>query len=144
MRTVYHADGTQYLLCKESSESSLIRDPRSGEEKYVSNEELTIADTDDSPLVAAASGVPETVRTVLIASHGEDALGLLIELTDREGLSIVSMLDAYDYCESELNGQLAEFRAAGLITEIEIYGERGYGPTEMTKTAIESLRSISK
>lgn len=142
MRTVYHTDGTQYLLCKESSESSLIRDPRSGEERYVPNEKLTIADADDSSLIAAASGVSKPVRTVLTASHNEEALGLLVELTDREGLSVVAMIDAYDYCESDLNGQLAEFRAAGLITEAEIYGERGYEPTEMTKSAIESLRSL--
>ncbi len=143
MRTVYHTDGTQYLLCKQSSDSSLIRDPRSGEERYVSNEELTIADTDDSPLVAAASGVPKSVRTALTASHSESALGLLIELTDREGLSVVSMIETYDYCESELNGQLAEFRAAGLVTETKIYGERGYEPTETAKAAVESLRSLS-
>ena len=38
MRTVDH-DGDRYLLVKRSDESSLVRDPETGEERHLPNEE---------------------------------------------------------------------------------------------------------
>jgi hypothetical protein len=51
-----------------------------------------------------------------------------------------TLLDAYDLCESDLHGLLAEFRAAGLVAEARVAGERGYEATEATHDAVARLR----
>jgi DNA-binding IclR family transcriptional regulator len=77
------------------------------------------------------------------AAHSERALGLLVELADRGPVGIRDLLDAYDLCESDLHGLLAEFRAAGLVEERDVAGERGYDATETTREAVAALRSDS-
>jgi hypothetical protein len=139
MRTVRDTDGTRYLLVKRSSESTLVRDPETGVERYLPNDELTEAEG-LSALTVAASGVSEPVRRVVTAAHTEDGLGLLVELTDRGPVPIRDLLSAYDLCESDLHGTLAEFRAAGLVRECEVAGERGYDATETTHEAVAALR----
>jgi hypothetical protein len=138
MRTVRDAAGGRYLLVKRSGESSLVRDPETGEERYLPNDELSIEGA--SPLTVAAGGVPRSVRRVVTAAHSEDALGLLVELVDRGPLAARDLLSAYDLCESDLHGLLAEFRAAGLVTECEVAGERGYDATETAREAVAALR----
>jgi hypothetical protein len=138
MQTVRDESGKRYVLVKRSAESSRVRDPETGEERYLPNEALT---TESSPpLVAAASGVPASVRRVLTATHDDRSLGLLVELVDRGPCSVVGLLDAYDLCESDLHGLLGEFRAAGLVTEATVYGERGYEATDLTREAVGRLR----
>jgi hypothetical protein len=140
MRTVRDDEGRRYLLVKRSSESSLVRDPETGAEEYVSNADLTV-DDDTSPLSTAAGAVPASVRRVLSATPNDRALGLLVELVDRGPLGVRTLLGAYDLCESDLHGLLAEFRAAGLIAETTVAGERGYGATETTRDAVARLRA---
>ncbi|MEM4781040.1 MAG: hypothetical protein QXG03_05715 [Halalkalicoccus sp.] len=41
MQTVEDAEGTRYLLLKRSGESSLVRDPDTGEERYLRNDTLS-------------------------------------------------------------------------------------------------------
>lgn len=137
MRAVEH-EGEQYLLIKRSSDSSLVRDPETGTERYLPNDELTV--TGDSPLSIAARSVPEPQRRVLTAVHSERLLGLLIELDTDGPLSVRELLDRYDLCESDLHGHVAELRAAGLVREAERYGERGYATTELAHEGIEALR----
>jgi hypothetical protein len=139
MRTVSDADGTRYLLVKRSRESSLVRNPETGTERYLPNEELDAVDG-ASPLDVAAAGIPEPVRRVVTAAHTQRALGLLVELTDRGPVAIRDLLAAYDLCESDLHGLLAEFRAAGLVREADVGGERGYDATETTRAAVATLR----
>jgi hypothetical protein len=138
MRTVRDASGTHYVLVKESSESSLVRDPETGTQRHVENEQLEPVDG-ESPLSTAATAVPEAVRTVLTAAHDERALGLLVELDTRGPLSVVDLLDSYDLCESDLHGILGEFRAAGLVEEADVFGQRGYDTTETAAEAIDVL-----
>jgi hypothetical protein len=142
MRTVRDETGTRYLLVKRSGESSLVRDPETGAERYLPNDELAAVDG-VSPLDVAAAGVPGPVRRVVTAAHSERALGLLVELADRGPVGIRDLLDAYDLCESDLHGLLAEFRAAGLVEERDVAGERGYDATETTREAVAALRSDS-
>jgi hypothetical protein len=139
MRTVRDTDGTRYLLVKRSSESSLVRDPETGEKRYLPNGELTDLDG-ASALDVAAAGVPDAVRRVVTAAHTEQALGLLVELADRGPIGIRELLSAYDLCESDLHGLLMEFRAAGLVEERDVAGERGYDATETTREAVAILR----
>jgi exonuclease SbcC len=79
MRAIEH-DGEQYLLIKRSSESSLVRDPKTGTERYLPNDELTV--TGEAPLAVAARSVPEPQRRILTAVHSERLLGLLVELIE--------------------------------------------------------------
>ena len=140
MRTVRDDEGRRYLLVKRSSESSLVRDPDTGEERYVPNADLTV-DAEASALSTAAEAVPDPVRRVLTATPNDRALGLLVELADRGPTGVRTLLDAYDLCESDLHGLLAEFRAAGLIDEARVAGERGYEATETTRDAVARLRA---
>ncbi|WP_338741614.1 DUF7346 family protein [Haloplanus salilacus] len=139
MRTVRDDDGRTFLLVKQSSESSLVRDPETGSERYLPNDALTV-DDEASPLVTAAGAVPASVRRLLTATPDEQALGLLVELADRGPLAVRTLLEAYDLCESDLHGLLAECRAAGLIAEARVAGERGYDATETTREAVSLLR----
>ncbi|WP_262175718.1 DUF7346 family protein [Haloarcula laminariae] len=138
MRTVRDESGTRYVLLKQSSESSLVRDPETGAEKHVANDDLAPVDG-ESPLGTAASAVPEAVRTVLTAAHDDRALGLLVELDRRGPLSVHDLLDSYDLCESDLHGLLGEFRAAGLVDEADVFGQRGYDTTAAAGDAVEFL-----
>lgn len=140
MRTVHDENGTRLLLIKQSDESSRVRDPETGAERHVQNDRLTEVH-EESPLETAAQGVPEPIRNVVTAAHDERSLGLLVELVDDGPLSVVELLDAYELCESDLHGLLAEFRAAGLIEEVDVAGRRGYEATETTARAVERLRS---
>ncbi|HMB50924.1 MAG TPA: hypothetical protein VKM69_09715 [Natronoarchaeum rubrum] len=138
MRTVRDESGARYILLKQSSESSLVRDPETGTEKHVANETLAAVDG-ESPLSTAASAVPEAVRTVLTAAHDDRALGLLVELDRRGPLSVHDLLDSYDLCESDLHGLLGEFRAAGLVEESTVFGQPGYDTTATASDAVERL-----
>ena len=138
MRTVRDESGTHYVLLKQSSESSLGRDPETGAEKHVANEELEPIDG-ESPLATAATAVPDSVRTVLTAAHDDRALGLLLELNRRGPLSVHDLLDSYALCESDLHGLLGEFRAAGLVETTEVLGQPGYEATGMTTEALAHL-----
>jgi hypothetical protein len=137
MRTAEH-DGDRYLLVKSSAESSLVRDPETGEERYVPNDELTV--TGESPLAVAASAVSEPQRRLITAVHSEAVLGLLVELEAGGPLSVRSLLDRYDLCESDLHGRTAELRAAGLVEEADVGGERGYAATDLASEALAALR----
>ncbi|WP_336336950.1 DUF7346 family protein [Haloarcula brevis] len=139
MRTVRDDDGTRYVLLKESADASLVRNPETGEQRHVPNADLEPVEG-ESPLATAATAVPDAARRVLTATHDDRSLGLLVELDDRGPLSVQELLSAYDLCESDLHGLLAEFRAAGLIAEATVHGQRGYETTETTSDGLARLR----
>lgn len=136
MKTVEH-DGTRYLLIKQSGDSSLVRDVGTGDERYIPNDELTV--TGESTLAVAARAIPEPQRRIITAVHSERQLGLLIELEDGP-ISVREILGRYDLCESDLHGQVAELRAAGLVQEAERDGERAYELTEFARDGLDPLR----
>lgn len=142
MRTVRDQEGTLYVLLRESSESSLVRDPTTGETCHLPNGSLEPV-SGESPLSVAARAVPDPVRTVITAVHDERGLGLLVELVDRERVSARELLDAVDLCESDLHGLLAEFRAAGLLEEATVDGQRGYEVTDRARRGIRAIRGGS-
>lgn len=139
MQTVEDDAGKRYLLLKRSGESSLVRDPETGAERYLPNADLDPVD-DAAALVVASEGVPASVRRVLTAVRDERSLGLLLELVDRGPLPVRTLLSAYDLCESDLHGTLTEFRAAGLVAEADAAGERGYDATDLAVDAAARLR----
>lgn len=137
MRTVEY-EGTRYLLVKRSGESSLVRNPNTGESRYLPNDVLTV--TGDSPLETAARAVAESQRRILTAVHTDQHLGLLLELDDAGPLSVNALSSRYDLCESDLHGSLLELRAAGLVCEREVNGEPGYETTDLAKEGLSALR----
>lgn len=141
MRTVSDVDGNRYLLLKQSSDASLVRDPETGTEQYIENDRLESLDG-ESPLVTAASAIDAPVRRLLTATHNDRSLGLIIELVDCGPCSTIELLDGYGLCESDLHGLLGEFRAAGLVEEATNYGERGYDATELAERAVSRLRAL--
>ena len=142
MQTVRDGDGETYLLVKRSAESSRVRDPATGAERYVDNEDLSVVDG-ESPLTTAASGVPEPVRRTLRAVHDDRSLGLLAVVVDEGPLSAIELLDTADMCESDLHGTVTELRAAGLIDEVDVGGRRGYAATDTASEALDRLRGGS-
>jgi hypothetical protein len=140
--TVEDGDGNRYLLVKRSGESSLVRDPSTGKQQYLPNEDVEAVG--ESPLTAAAGSVPEPARRVLSATHDDRSLGLLVEVVDRGPVGVRSLLSDYDLCESDLHGLLTEFRAAGLVEEATVAGERGYGPTETAREGVRHLRATGR
>ena len=137
MRTVEDETGRRYLLVKRSGDSSLVRDVESGEERYLPNDELTKRDGID-PLEAAAGAVPGSVRRLLTTVHDDRGLGLVITLA-RQPRPARALLEATDLCESDLLGLLSELRAAGMVVEETVDGERGYAATEEARRAVEAL-----
>ena len=138
MRTVHDGSGTRLLLVKQSDESSRVRDPETGEERYVPNDELEFVD--ESPLETAARAVPNAARTILTAVRDDRGLGLLFELDRRGAVAVRDLMSGYDLCESDLHGLLGEFRAAGLVEEATVAGERGYRLTETASAGLAHLR----
>lgn len=134
MRIVEDDAGRRHLLLKRSGESSLVRDVGTGQERYVPNDELTVRDGID-PLSAAAAGVPPKTRHRLPAVHDDRALGLLVLLA-YEPRPVRTLLTATDLCESDLLGMASELRAAGLLEETMVDGERGYDATEGARSAL--------
>ena len=139
MKSVQDDTGKRYLLLKRSEHASLVRDPENGNECYVQNDRLE--DVDESPLETAARTVADPVRTLLTTVHDEPTLGLLVELADRGPLGVRTILDGYDFCESDLHGRLTVLTAAGLLAETEVSGERGYRVTEDCRRALEAIRA---
>ena len=143
MQTVRDAAGETYLLVKRSAESSRVRDPDTGEERYVDNDELSVVDG-ESPLATAASGVPAPVRRTLGAVRDDRSLGLLAVAVDEGPIAAIDLLDAADMCESDLHGTISEFRAAGLLDEVDVAGRRGYEATPVAVDAMGLLRGGSE
>lgn len=141
MRTVEDESGRRYLLLKESSDASLLRDVMTGEERYVKTSRLTdIAGS--GVLETAANTLSEPVRRLITAVHDERGIGVLVTLEATGPLPTRTLLDQTDLCESDLHGQIAEFQAAGVVEEITVDGERGYRVTAPTAALIRRLRSL--
>lgn len=138
MRTVRDDEGREYLLLKESVGSSLVRDPETGKEHYLPNDDIETVG--ESVLEAAARSVPGPIRRALSAARDDRSLGLLMELDRRESVAVRDLLGDYDLCEADLHGVVAEFRAAGLVRETLVAGERGYELTEKGREAVTKLR----
>jgi hypothetical protein len=138
-RTVRDESGTRYVLEKRSGEASRVRDPETGERKHISNERLEVVEG-ESPLLTATGALPEAVVELLAGVPDERALGLLLEIETGGPTGVRTLLSAYDICESDLHGLLAELRAAGLLTETRVAGERGYETTATASEALDALR----
>jgi hypothetical protein len=132
MRTVADQAGRRYLLLKQSRDAWLVRDPETGEERHRPEATLRVVG-DESPLETAARSVPERIRQDL-PLQSERRIGLIAEIRRREPVGVRTILADYDLCESDLHGLLGEFRAAGLVVETRVGGERGYETSDDLQT----------
>lgn len=139
MRTAETPDGKRYLLLSESDGTARVRDPATGEERTLDAD--AVEPTADEALAVAAEAVPDAVRRTVTAVHDERALGVLVTLVDDGPTAVVDLLSYSGLCESDFNGLFAELRAAGLVAECHVAGERGYEATETAVEAVEILRS---
>lgn len=139
MKTVRDDDGKRYLLVKQSSDASLVRDPDTGNACYVRNDRLESIDG-ESPLEVAAAGVDAPIRRLVTAVHDDRTLGLLLTLADRGPTRVRELLETDGLCESDLHGTLAELTAAGVVEETTVDGERGYRVSDESQTALTLLR----
>lgn len=131
MHTVRTDDGTRYFLLKRSSDSSLVRDPATGDEQYIEN--ACLEPVDDAPFETVAGAIPD-----------DRALELLLVL-DRRGPTAVPDLMAFtDLCESDFNGLFSELRAADLIEPISIGGVPGYETTDRANAKLSALRASER
>jgi hypothetical protein len=150
--------GERYVLLKASGAAWLVRDPTTGERRYLPADRLERVD--EPPLAAAADGVAPSLRRLLTAVRDERTLGLLVTVVDRwrtaadspedadadagrSATSVRWLLDATSLCESDLHGALAELEAADLLARTATDapgGGRAYRPTERALDAVERLR----
>lgn len=137
MRTVRADDGSRYLLRKRSSDASLVVDPATGEERYLDNDRLE--PRDESPLQAVGATVSDDSKEVIGVSH-ETALGLLVVLDRRGPIAAVDLVEFTELCESDLNGLLAELRAAGLVESVSD-PVLGYETTRVAQAKLSGARS---
>lgn len=142
MRTVEDAAGHRYLLLKRSREASLVRDAETGEHRHVPTDELTTVGG-TSPLETAAASLPTAAGRLVTAVRDDRALGLLVALEAADGLAARSLLDAEDYCESDLHGLVGELRAAGLVRSATVDGEEGYRLTEDAAAVVQALQAAT-
>lgn len=138
MQPVRDAEGDQYLLERAGEETWLVRDPETGERRHLPASACERVDA--APLETAAAGVRAPTRRLLTAVHDERALGLVCTIVDAGPTAVRTLLAETTYCESDLHGVLAELRAAGLLAETTVAGERGYEPTEAATAAVADLR----
>ncbi|WP_436902429.1 DUF7346 family protein [Halovenus halobia] len=131
--------GQRYLLLKRSGESSLVRNADTGERTHLPNDRLEPVEG-ASTVGTILTGVPEDLQTLVTAVHDDRSLALLVELDTEGPMAVRELLSAYDFCESDLHGLLAELQAAGLIAETTVTGERGYETTDEATSALEHLR----
>ncbi|NGM71489.1 hypothetical protein G6M89_21310 [Natronolimnobius sp. AArcel1] len=139
MKTVQDDTGKRYLLLKQSTQASLVRDPETGNECYVQNDRLE--SVNESAFETIAQTISPAVRTLVTNVHDETSLGLLLELDARGPLSVRALLEADTCCESDLHGRLTVLSSADLIAETEIGGERGYRLTDECQTALDTIRA---
>lgn len=140
MKIVEDDSGRRYVVRKQSSTASLVRDPITGSDCYVANDRLEPVEG-ASTLETMAESVPDEVRGLITTVHDERTLGLLLYCTDHGPVRVRTLLAQTDYCESDLAGVLATLSAGKLLAETTVDGERGYRVTDSCRQALSQLRS---
>ncbi|MEF8775197.1 MAG: hypothetical protein V5A43_01680 [Haloarculaceae archaeon] len=136
MRPVSDGAGTRYLLLRVDDGSALVRDVDTGARSRLPLE--TLAALPGSPL-SATGKEPDAPPQPLDRAPSDPALGLLVELRASGPRAVRDLLAETTLCESDLHGMVADLRAAGLVREASIGGERGYDLTAAAASAFATL-----
>lgn len=128
MRIVRDDDGRFSVLVDATGSTCRARSLHDGTERTVPSDELTVVEPADALDVL---GIDADERDSLRKMARTDrAIGLLVELNTAGPLSVRTILDRFDICESDLHGLVTELRAAGFLEPATVYGERGYRTTD--------------
>ncbi|MDL0127979.1 DUF7346 family protein [Halobacterium salinarum] len=139
MQTVRDTDGRRWIRIADHGEQSRVRDPTTGEETTVPSETLTPT-SDDAVFEALADRVPAAGRRVAKACHADWQLGLLVALADDGPRPVRKLLAAAGVCESDFLGATTELRAAGVLAETTVAGQRAYELTAAGREGVGALR----
>lgn len=126
MHVVADGSGTRHVALAGDGDEMRLLDSASGESTRRAAGDLSRVEAD--PLAVAAEGVPSAAREALGVEDWR-AVGLVAVLVADGPRSVRSLVGGLPLCESDLNGTLAELRAAGLVAETDVGGERGYRAT---------------
>lgn len=96
--------------------------------------------SDDAVFEALADRVPAAGRRVAKACHADWQLGLLVALADDGPRPVRKLLAAAGVCESDFLGATTELRAAGVLAETTVAGQRAYELTAAGREGIGALR----
>jgi len=118
-----------YLLHRALGAECRLRRLLTGETTTLPCESLAPARVE-----AALAAVGDDLEDQAVGSN--KAAALLLELALGGPASARELLDRFDVCESDLHGAVSELRAAGLLEQTSVYGERGYRVT----TTVDSNR----
>jgi hypothetical protein len=137
MRPVADEDGRPCLLLLTTDDGSDVRDLETGQRRAVPTDSLSVLEAD--PLVAVAAGDDDDpVPEPLASAPPGLARGILLELYLGGPRPVRTLLGETSLCESDLHGVVADLRAAGLVREFRVDGERGYGLTEAADEALST------
>lgn len=138
MRPVADEAGRRFLLLQADGEESLVRDLETGERHTVPTDTLSVPAAD--PLVAAC-GDEAAATPPAPLDRASSALGrcLLLELHLGGPRPVRALLAETDLCESDLHGVVADLRAAGLVRDTTVGGERGYELADAATAALSDL-----
>lgn len=113
MRAVQDGSGNEFVLLDELGETCLVWDPEADEERRLPVSVLEPGEQRD----------PAALVLAYLAARGPVAVR---DLATRTTL-----------CESDLHGLLADLRAAGLVCEAAVGGERAYDATDRGVATVE-------
>ena len=139
MRAVVDAAGRRSLLLREHGEQAVLRDVETGERRTASLEDL--ASLDGGPLGTLVTDVPPSLPSPLDRAPTDRALALLVELHVAGPRPVRDLLADTTLCESDLHGLVGDLRAAGLVQDEPVAGERGYDLTPSATAAMVDLES---
>ena len=138
-RIVRDTNGRKYVIEKQSSQSTRVRDPQTGERTHLPNDELEPVEGTSS-LDVALAGLPKPVVSLVSGVPNRRALGLLADIDTRGPTSVRTLIEETTFCESDLHGTLTVLCATDLLREVKVAGERGYETTDTAHAALELLR----
>jgi len=136
-------EGTEYQLLKRAETSSLVRDPTTGDTRYLPNDRLELLE-ELSTHERQALSVHEAVRTLVRVVPDDATLGLVIDIAENGPVATRELLAVSDRCESDLNGQLTLLTATGILEQTTVAGERGYAATTAGEYAVSVLCEDTK
>ena len=137
MRAVVDDAGRRSLLLREDGDQALVRDLTTGEQR--TRPLASLGPAAEDPFVALAGPDADSLPAPLERAPTDQARGLLVELHLAGPRPVRTLLSETTLCESDLHGLVGDLRAAGLVRETTVDGERGYGLTDEAADALAAL-----
>lgn len=141
MRAVRDDAGRLAVLLERSDGDARVRDPDTGAERTLPADRLAPAGDPAAFGDEPGRDLPPSARRVLAVADAR-ALAVLLVL-DAGPRSVRTLLDRHPVCESDLQGAVADLRAAGLVEPTDVGGEPGYRTTDPASEGLAALHGGS-